>query len=72
MNKLETDAIKTNNQKPNYAKKNKKTLIMLFILLISNIMNFSVHINLNSSVISTLYDVMNMCEFEMMAKAVKC
>ena len=34
-------------------------------------MNFSAHINLNSSVISTLYDVMNMCEFEMMAKAVK-
>ena len=37
----------------------------------ANIMNFSAHINLNSSVISTLYDVMNMCEFEMMAKAVK-
>ena len=38
----------------------------------ANIMNFSAHINLNSSVISTLYDVINMCEFEMMAKAVKC
>jgi hypothetical protein len=69
LNKIETDAIKTNHQKPNYAKTKQKINNAIYT---ANFMKFSAHINLNSSVISTLNDVMNMCEFEMMAKAVKC